>query len=137
MKIKIYGILLFLLTFLACNQGQKKQHYRNEPSTNQSQEQNSKRNSNDGIPDKAYQVLKYVRANGEAMNGYVGGRTFQNREKRLSLTDENGKKIRYQEWDVNPKVQGQNRGAERLITSPTKAFYTGDHYRTFQELKGE
>jgi ribonuclease T1 len=134
MKLKIYGILLFLLTFLACNQGQRNQHSREDVSKNQSQEQKS-RQRNDGIPDKAYQVLKYVRANGEAMNGYVGGRTFQNREKRLSLTDENGKKIRYQEWDVNPKVQGQNRGAERLITSPTKAYYTGDHYRTFQELK--
>ena len=62
------------------------------------------------IPPKVYKVLEYVRKNGEAMNGYVGGRIFQNRERQLDMKDASGKKIKYQEWDVNPKVNGKNRG---------------------------
>ncbi|MFM2266644.1 MAG: hypothetical protein RL757_84 [Bacteroidota bacterium] len=87
------------------------------------------------VPEKAYTVLAYVRQNGQAPSGYVGGRTFQNRERNLPIKDTNGKKIGYQEWDVNPKKNGQNRGAERLVTSPQKAYYTNDHYRTFIELE--
>jgi guanyl-specific ribonuclease Sa len=87
------------------------------------------------IPAKAFKVLKYVRANGVAPAGYEGGRRFGNYEKRLPQQDERRQRINYQEWDVNPKIQGKNRGAERLITSPVKAYYTGDHYRTFIEMK--
>ncbi|MEY4936775.1 MAG: hypothetical protein RIS64_3134 [Bacteroidota bacterium] len=86
------------------------------------------------IPAKAFKVLKYVRENGVAPSGYEGGRRFGNYEKRLPQRDGN-QRINYQEWDVNPKIQGKNRGAERLITSPVKAYYTGDHYRTFIEMK--
>jgi ribonuclease T1 len=86
------------------------------------------------IPAKAFKVLKYVRENGVAPSGYEGGRRFGNYEKRLPQKDGN-QRINYQEWDVNPKIQGKNRGAERLITSPVKAYYTGDHYRTFIEMK--
>ena len=32
---------------------------------------------------------------------------------RLPRRDKRGKSIKYQEWDVNPKIQGKNRGAER------------------------
>jgi ribonuclease T1 len=108
---------------------------RSKENTRKNSKENTDYQRNTSIPKKVYEVLKYVRANGEAMQGYVGGRTFQNREKRLSMTDEKGKKIRYQEWDVNPKERGRNRGAERLITSDTKAFYTSDHYKTFQEIE--
>jgi ribonuclease T1 len=87
------------------------------------------------IPAKAFKVLKYVRANGVAPDGYEGGRRFGNYEKQLPQQDERRQRINYQEWDVNPKIQGKNRGAERLITSPVKAYYTGDHYRTFIEMK--
>ncbi len=86
------------------------------------------------IPAKAFKVLKYVRENGVAPSGYEGGRRFGNYEKRLPQKDGN-QRINYQEWDVNPKIRGKNRGAERLITSPVKAYYTGDHYRTFIEMK--
>jgi guanyl-specific ribonuclease Sa len=87
------------------------------------------------IPTKAFKVLKYVRENGVAPNGYQGGRRFGNYEKRLPQKDEVNRRVNYQEWDVNPKIQGKNRGAERLITSPVKAYYTSDHYRTFIEMK--
>ena len=82
------------------------------------------------VPQKVIEVLNYVKAHGEAPKGYVGGRVFQNREHRLPET------TTYNEWDVNPKVNGQNRGAERLITGKDKsAYYTNDHYRTFKKIE--
>ncbi|MDQ2719294.1 MAG: hypothetical protein M3Z26_05970 [Bacteroidota bacterium] len=88
------------------------------------------------IPQKVYVVLKYIRANHRAMDGYVGGRIFTNREKIVPETDANGNTIQYQEWDVNPKVEGQNRGTERILTgSDGRAWYTNDHYQTFIEIK--
>jgi guanyl-specific ribonuclease Sa len=87
------------------------------------------------VPPKVYKVLKYVRENGEAPEGYVGGRVFQNRERRLPLKDAQGNKIRYQEWDVNPKKSGRNRGTQRLVTgSDGRSWYTDDHYATFKEI---
>ncbi len=89
-----------------------------------------------GIPQKVYEVLKYIKANHRAMPGYVGGRVFSNREKIVPQFDETGKPIKYREWDVNPKVQGQNRGAERILTgSDGSAWYTNDHYKSFKEIK--
>ncbi|HEY5462759.1 MAG TPA: ribonuclease domain-containing protein [Hanamia sp.] len=98
-------------------------------------------NSNDNtngtvIPQKVYDVLKYIRANHSPMDGYVGGRVFSNREKIVPQEDENGNPIQYQEWDVNPKVQGQNRGTERILTgSDGRAWYTNDHYQSFTQIK--
>ena len=133
-------LLLFSVLFLlfSC-----RNNAQNENRNNRNTQENASRKANENtdyqrntsVPKKVYDVLKYVRANGEAMQGYVGGRTFQNREKRLTINDEKGKKIRYQEWDVNSKERGRNRGAERLITSDKKAFYTNDHYKTFQEIE--
>jgi ribonuclease T1 len=86
----------------------------------------------ENVPEKALRVLKYVRENGAAMSGYVGGRRFGNFEGLLPKKDKLGERIDYQEWDVNPKIQGKNRGAERLITgSDGKGYYTGDHYGSF------
>ena len=66
----------------------------------------------------------------------MGGRVFQNREGILDKRDASGKKIAYQEWDVNPKKNGVNRGTERLITgSDNRAWYTNDHYKSFKEVK--
>ncbi|GAC1424600.1 MAG: hypothetical protein NVSMB7_00630 [Chitinophagaceae bacterium] len=88
------------------------------------------------IPQKIYDVLKYIRANNQAMPGYVGGRIFSNREEILPREDNRGNPILYHEWDVNPKIEGQNRGAERLITgSDGRAWYTHDHYQSFKEIK--
>ena len=133
-------LLLFSVLFLlfSCRNNAQNENRNNRNTTENSSRkanENTDYQRNTSIPKKVYDVLKYVRANGEAMQGYVGGRTFQNREKRLSITDEKGSKIRYQEWDVNPKENGRNRGTERLITSDTKAFYTNDHYKTFQEIE--
>ena len=93
-------------------------------------------NVSNTIPPKVFKVLQYIKANNEAPDGYVGGRVFQNREGILDKRDASGKKIAYQEWDVNPKKNGVNRGTERLITgSDNRAWYTNDHYKSFKEVK--
>lgn len=86
---------------------------------------------NKGIPQEALQTLLYIRKYDKAPDGYEGGRQFMNRERRLPHT-ENDETIYYREWDIYPRVKGQNRGARRLVTSSMKAYYTGDHYRTFE-----
>lgn len=133
--------------FLGCRQTQKQETYKAaEPSSQQSKQKDNKRdrrteekasgyqsNKQGKIPQKVYEVLKYIKENGEAPDGYVGGRKFGNYEKLLPQKDENGHKINYQEWDVNPKKQGRNRGAERLVTgSDNKTYYTKNHYKSFQ-----
>jgi ribonuclease T1 len=67
---------------------------------------------------------------GEPLPGYVGGREFHNRERRLPPG-------RYREYDVHPRVPGRDRGPERLVVDRAtgRAYYTGDHYRTFVPLK--
>lgn len=88
------------------------------------------------VPSYVRTVLSYVRENKRAPSGYVGGRTFGNFERLLPIQTSTGLRLRYQEWDVKPKIQGQNRGAERLITSSDDhAYYTSDHYRTFTEIQ--
>lgn len=81
-------------------------------------------------PDKAYALLEALkRRNGEPLPGYAGGKTFQNRERRLPGG-------RYKEYDVNRRLPGRSRDAERLVIEQRtgKAYYTGDHYRTFLPL---
>jgi guanyl-specific ribonuclease Sa len=89
---------------------------------------------------KVMPVLEYVLAHGEPMPGYVGGREYRNLGlddgEVLPRTDAQGRPIRYREWDVNRKVPGRNRGAERLITgSDGRAYYTDDHYATFRRIR--
>ena len=78
-------------------------------------------------PKKACAVLAEIeRRHGEPPAGYVGGRTFQNRERRLPRGS-------YREYDVDPKTPGRSRGAERIVIEQRtgKAYYTRDHYETF------
>jgi ribonuclease T1 len=89
------------------------------------------------VPEKVLKVLVYVDEHGKAMDGYEGGRHFGNFEKVLPQTDAKGKKLQYREWDVNPLRKGVNRGPERLVTgSDGSAWYTADHYRTFNKVRG-
>lgn len=81
-------------------------------------------------PQKARDVFAQIRArHGEPVPGYVGGREFQNREHRLPPG-------RYREYDVNPRIRGRSRGAERIVIEQDTgvAYYTGNHYRTFMPL---
>ncbi len=48
----------------------------------------------------------------------------------------NGSEIKYYEWDVRPKVPGQSRGLERLVTGTDGSiWYTDDHYLTFKRIE--
>ena len=81
-------------------------------------------------PLKAQDLLKRLQErDGAPLPGYIGGREFQNRERRLP-------RGRYREYDVNPKIRDRSRDAERLVIEQRtgKAYYTGDHYRTFTPL---
>lgn len=81
-------------------------------------------------PQKAYDLLAQLQQrNGAPLPGYVGGKLFGNRERRLPPG-------RYREYDVNRKTPGRSRDAERIIIEQRsgKAYYTGDHYRTFTPL---
>jgi ribonuclease T1 len=88
------------------------------------------------VPAKAFKVFAYVQQTNRAPDGYVGGRRFGNFEGHLPRQDLEGRRIDYQEWDVNPRVNGRNRGAERLVTgSDGRAWYTSDHYNSFIQIK--
>lgn len=107
-----------------------------EKLTRQSDKSLLNKNQKGDIPQKVLTVLAYIRENGRAPEGYQGGRKFGNFEKHLPLIDDAGSIMKYQEWDVNPKKKGKNRGAERLITSENKrAWYTRDHYDSFTEIE--
>jgi ribonuclease T1 len=79
------------------------------------------------VPERAFAVLAEIQSlGGDPPPGHVGGRTFHNRERRLPRGS-------YREYDVNPTRRGQPRDAERIVIERRsgKAYYTGDHYRTF------
>jgi ribonuclease T1 len=79
---------------------------------------------------KAKDLLEAIQQHGgNALPGYIGGKVFQNRERRLPSGH-------YREYDVNPKIHGRSRDAERIVIEQDtgKAYYTGNHYRTFIPL---
>jgi hypothetical protein len=96
-------------------------------------------------PKQAQDVLQQIDAGkwpGSAnAPGTKGGSAFANtpppgRPPLLPTTDTSGKPITYQEWDVNPKVPGQGRDEQRIITgSDGSAWYTNDHYGTFHRMR--
>jgi guanyl-specific ribonuclease Sa len=92
------------------------------------------------VPEKVIEVLRFIDKHHRAPDEYEGGREFHNAgrdgEQPLPRTDARGRPLTYQEWDVNPKTPGVNRGAERLVTgSDGSAYYTADHYRTFTKVR--
>ena len=79
---------------------------------------------------KAKDLLEAIQQHeGKALPGYIGGRVFRNRERRLPPGN-------YREYDVNPTMRDRSRGAERLVIEQNtgRAYYTGNHYRTFMPL---
>jgi ribonuclease T1 len=130
-----------LLLILIAGFGIHKYYFKNEKQVTESKVAHSNQklpgsSAKPEIPQKVYTVLQYVTTHHKPMEGYVGGKEFKNREKRLpEMTTEN-KTIDYQEWDVNPKIFGQNRGVERLITgNDNSAWFTANHYQSFIKIK--
>ena len=68
--------------------------------------------------DRFQKTLKTVKETGNPPEGYKGGRSFQNHGgdgyQTLPKIDSKGNPITYKEWDVNPKIQGQNRGGRTI-----------------------
>ncbi|WP_232535266.1 ribonuclease domain-containing protein [Nocardia terpenica] len=90
------------------------------------------------IPGQAWQTLKLIDAGQWPPNdgsGTKGGTTWDDREGTLPRTGANGP-IHYREWDVNRKQPGQSRDAQRIVTGDNgTAYYTGDHYATFCQMR--
>ncbi len=134
LQIMKYLLIATILFIVSCKQEQRPLQIE-KPAAPTSKEVEAN-NRNRAVPSYVLEVLQYVKAKDEAPAGYVGGRNFQNREKQLPLKTPEGKNIRYREWDVYPKEQGRNRGAERLVTgSDQSAWYTKDHYRSFLRVE--
>lgn len=132
-------VLLLLSQTFACLQVENKatsiKASAETPNVSIPQNRDNQKSKDSSIPQKVNEVLKYIRENNAAPDGYVGGRKFGNYENLLPKKDNNGRRINYQEWDVNPKKEGRNRGAERLITgSDGKAYFTKNHYKSFVEI---
>lgn len=86
-----------------------------------------KGDKDDKVPQKAKDTAEHVeKNNGEPPEGYEGGREFKNREGKLPDGE-------YKEYDVDPKVSGQSRNAERIVRDQNtgQRYYTPDHYDTF------
>jgi ribonuclease T1 len=129
-------VLLFGTVWLVRRCQQPKPFSTSNQQTEQSTPNSTQSNTPQAdVPQYVLEVLQYVRSRGEAPEGYVGGREFQNREKKLPAKSTDGSRIRYSEWDVHPKSKGKNRGAERLVTgSDHSAWYTKDHYKHFKKI---
>ena len=88
------------------------------------------------VPDKANDIAQIIKANnGAPPKGYKGGRTYKN----IPL-EEGAQKlpegVNYKEYDINPYVKGQNRGAERIVIGDDgSVWYTNDHYYTFIKIE--
>jgi hypothetical protein len=91
------------------------------------------------IPAKVTNTLATVQSTNAAPPGYVGGRQFLNDGRgggqALPRTAADGTPIAYREWDVNPRVPGVNRGAERLVTGSDGKAYL--HERSLREVHGD
>jgi RHS repeat-associated protein len=92
------------------------------------------------IPQAAVDTLEHVRrTGGAAPPGKVGGKAFQNDGRGggrvLPREASDGSPITYKEYDVNPKIQGQSRDAERVVVgSDGRSWYTSNHYQSFLQM---
>ena len=93
------------------------------------------------LPDNVQNTYSKYEKNGWNGNfngqtpGTNAGRTFKNSDNQLPTVDSNGSPITYREFDVNNKIAGQARDAERFIRgSDGSVYYTNNHYQTFIKL---
>lgn len=68
---------------------------------------------------------------GQSSGTKAGGR-FGNYEQLLPNENQAGINVSYKEFDVNDKISGQSRDAERfVVSSDGSVYYTSDHYDSF------
>jgi guanyl-specific ribonuclease Sa len=80
-----------------------------------------------------------VRTAGTAPPGKVGGKVFQNDGRGggrvLPRQASDGTPVTYREYDVNMKVPGVGRDAERVVVgSDGRSWYTSNHYQSFLQM---
>ncbi|MDR0840569.1 MAG: hypothetical protein LBN26_04185 [Christensenellaceae bacterium] len=86
------------------------------------------------VPDKAYKIADEIKNNnGLPPEGYKGGELFRNEAVNGGQKLPDG--TAYREYDINPQVSGQNRGAERIVIGDDgSVWYTNNHYQTFTRI---
>ena len=89
----------------------------------------------DDLPDNAKEAYdKYDKSGWKGAvqgqtKGTKAGKKYENKNNKLPSIDENGNPITYKEWDVNNKLPGSGRDAERFVTgSDGSVYYTDSHY---------
>jgi len=89
----------------------------------------------ESLKNKVIGIVNQIKSNnGTPPKGYKGGRLYKNNPK--SGDQKLPENINYKEYDVNPYVKGQNRGAERIIIGDDgSVWYTDNHYHTFTRIE--
>jgi ribonuclease T1 len=83
----------------------------------------------DRLPPEAIQTIQLIERGGK-FPYRQDGTVFGNRERRLPIAPDRT----YHEYTV-PTPGSPTRGARRIITAPPHIYYyTGDHYRSFQQV---
>ncbi len=83
----------------------------------------------DRLPPEASQTIRSIER-GDSFPYRQDGAIFSNRERRLPIV----RYGTYHEYTV-PTPGARTRGARRIITAPQRIYYyTGDHYRSFQQV---
>lgn len=68
-------------------------------------------------------------------DGTKAGGTWRNYDDQLPKQTLSGYEVTYKEFDVNNKISGRSRDAERFVTgSDGSVYYTYDHYDSFVRL---
>lgn len=89
----------------------------------------------DIIPEKARNMAQQIKNNnGTPLPGYKGGKIYQNNPVNGGQKLPEG--VNYREYDIDPYVKGQGRGAERIVIGDDDSvWYTNDHYYTFHRME--
>nr|WP_238786017.1 VENN motif pre-toxin domain-containing protein [Gilliamella sp. ESL0254] len=103
--------------------------------------ENIKEKKLDELPNNVKNTFSQYEKNGWNGNfngqtpGTNAGRIFKNSDNQLPKVDSNGNPITYREFDVNNRIQGQARDAERFVRgSNGSVYYTNNHYQTFIKI---
>ena len=83
----------------------------------------------------AYENDGWSGTRSDQTSGTKAGGTYHNKSGALPSSDSNGNGISYNEYDVNNKIPGQSRDAERFVRGDDgSVYYTDDHYSTFRKI---